>query len=907
LGGKENYMGPFEVKGDQIDRLKPEQLTDLLRNLLWLEASKYNIPRSGIHVSCNICAADGGIDGWIEWKDGPNQTEFIPRRRTGFQCKAKNMGPKDCRKELLNKQNKIKPGINKALKKSGAYIMFCTQDTNTKLTDNRNTAIIQELKKRGFKKANIETVKFYDATRIVNWVNTYLQAQLYVRECLGQTVPPGFRTWNEWSSRKEYREFKYVPNTVLNNYLAAIQDACFTDGQAVIRVTGLSGLGKTRLVYEALNGQGAGEQVGMVLSNKVIYAAGRNDSDVCRFIQEYERWGNSELILVVDECDLSTHKTLQSELEHGKPNIKLITLDYEPEEIASGWKSITIKPKDCEGVVKGILKERFPDLSAQKLRRIEEYTMGFPSIAVLLAGQYQEGLENVGTDKELTRRLLWGREPVVSAQNEIMRICSIFARFQWENNQCSPHVSLMLNLSKTDLATFARVCTEQEQRGILQRRGRYVMVSPVPLAITLASEWLDGQISENFSSIIKRIKETGLLDAFCEQLSKLHFSKPATQIVEQIYKKQGPFGKPETLLTEEGSRVFLALVEVNPQATARAIERCLQSYGRKELLDIKDDIRRNLVWALQRLVWWKDIFSLAGRIILRFAAAENERWSNNATNLFLQLAHVYLPGTQASLKDRFELIREAVESQDIKERTLGIKALGKALESDWFSRDSGVESQGSRMPGKDYEPNIKERTDYWKQCIEVLRSVALDGNEFSLFAAQELAGNFRGMIKQGMLDTVDETVRAIVTANGPSWSDATKAIRDLLDFDGKGMPKKIRRRLVKLETLLSPRTLADRLHQIVSVPDWRNRIEKKNKMRDLSAEEAQKLAEELASKSDWFDNLPILLKGEQRQGFTFGKQLGELMKTKRTFIERCLGILRDINPKNGNQRAKMRI
>ena len=50
-----------------------------------------------------------------------------------------------------------------------------------------------------------------------------------------------------------------------------------------------------------------------------------------------------------------------------------------------------------------------------------------------------------------------------------------------------------------------------------------------------------------------------------------------------------------------------------------------------------------------KAVFLEETFPIAARILLSFAVAENETWSNNATNMFFQLFHYLLSGTQVLL------------------------------------------------------------------------------------------------------------------------------------------------------------------------------------------------------------------------------------------------------------------
>ena len=79
---------PFDVRGEDLAGLRADQLHDLLRRLLSVEAQANGIPLASIHVSSNIAAGDGGEDGRIAWLGGPERTDFLPSRLCQFQLKA---------------------------------------------------------------------------------------------------------------------------------------------------------------------------------------------------------------------------------------------------------------------------------------------------------------------------------------------------------------------------------------------------------------------------------------------------------------------------------------------------------------------------------------------------------------------------------------------------------------------------------------------------------------------------------------------------------------------------------------------------------------------------------------------------------------------------------------------------
>ena len=92
---------PFEVADDHISALNERMLHELLRRLLNAEAHANGIHTDRIHVASNIHAPDGGIDGYIIWRNGPARTEFLPSRHCYFQLKSGKVSPSKAAREVL--------------------------------------------------------------------------------------------------------------------------------------------------------------------------------------------------------------------------------------------------------------------------------------------------------------------------------------------------------------------------------------------------------------------------------------------------------------------------------------------------------------------------------------------------------------------------------------------------------------------------------------------------------------------------------------------------------------------------------------------------------------------------------------------------------------------------------------
>src|SRR5207249_1583752 len=78
-------------------------------------------------------------------------------------------------------------------------------------------------------------------------------------------------------------------------------------------------------------------------------------------------------------------------------------------------------------------------------------------------------------------------------------------------------------------------------------------------------------------------------------------------------------------------KTWAALSAADPVRAAKNIAKALRDATKEEVASIEGSARRNLVWALNDLVWSAEAFAPAALALAELARAENESWANNAT------------------------------------------------------------------------------------------------------------------------------------------------------------------------------------------------------------------------------------------------------------------------------------
>lgn len=247
-----------------------------------------------------------------------------------------------------------------------------------------------------------------------------------------------------------------------------------------------------------------------------------------------------------------------------------------------------------------------------------------------------------------------------------------------------------------------------------------------------------------------------------------------------------------------------------------------------------------------------------------------------------------MPGTQASLATRLEVLESELISPLVEHKQILIKALGQALETDSFGRPADVDTQGSRARLRDYHPNTREEVfDYWRAALRMLTTFACgpDENPLTALAREQIVRRINGLVRTPLIKEIDETINAVIESKGQFW-EARKPILMAKNNLGPKLQDEHREIIDRLALLLEPRQMQDRIRIYVTEGSSNEVLEQPGEEEiDQGEQAAIALAEEFAREPDlWASNLLYLLINRQDYGYTFGYRMGEVIEDPQTFF-----------------------
>ena len=878
---------PFEVTGDHVAALNERTFPCLLRRLLSAEAQAHGLPEAGIHVAGSIHTADGGEDGRIEWTGGPDRTPLLPSRLCQFQLKAGSIGPKAAGREVLTRKGAVKDMVRSALEAGGCYVMLCGHSYVQRQIEDRERPIRETLRGAGLT-IDDGQVDFRDADQIAAWANHHPPVAIWVKERTQPGTIGPFRSWNHWAGRAEHDGSPWVEDERLPGLCAWLREQ-LTEPRSVCRIVGPSGIGKSRLTLEALGPTEEDDAAGCLLGDLVLYAVeSEAGSEAINGVVQTLADDGQRAVVVVDRCASETHRILAGMVLRKSSRLSLVTID---DEVPPGTlDKMTYKVQEApSSVTEAIVEQVLPGLPYEDQRRLERFSRGFPKIAVLVAQAWTESHPIAhAMDDDLVDAFILGRKP--QERDLLLESAALLATFGLvrvghpDGDQLGEIAARGRGLDATDLRAAVQRLID---RGAAQRRGRAVILQPRPIAMKLAERRWREWGGEEWDQVLAGDANPDLKALAARQLAWLNTTDVAQEVVRHVCRSGGPFDGFEGVSRTGHAEALSALAEIDTEVVADQIERCLGDI--EDLSEVEGDVRRNLVWALEKIAFHPDSFEAGARLLLRLAVAENETWGNNATGQFKDLFPVLLGDTAADGPARLYVLDEAAGTDDPRQHMIVVEALITGSGMGHFSRRVGAETHGSRPSLEPWRPATdKEAADYVQGCVTRLAGFAMRGDEPGMAARAGLGRNLRSLVGSGFINTVETVIRQIGAVTN-YWPEALESLGRFLEHDAGKVVNGVFDRVRALITRLTPESIESRVRCLVtessrSYPygdnvDFKARGQRK-------AEAVRELTAELAGQPATLAGvLPTLSYGRQRMAYDFGVALADLADSPPDWLE----------------------
>lgn len=809
----------FEITGDEISELNDVDLRSLVGLLCEADLQAKNLPTAGVTWGGHQNAMDGGLDVQVQITASLDPDGFIPRTFTGFQVKQTDM-PRSKIIEEMRPDGELRGVITDLIEAGGAYIIVSgMESTSPTALRNRRNAMDEALS--GIENASNLKLDFYDRGRLASWVRNHHSLVLWVRERIGKAIQ-GWRPFDNWANSPGGVKEEYLLDDeirILDGANIRPDGMNAVDGinhlrnilirpASSVRLTGLSGVGKTRLV-QALFDQRIGNNPlnpAQVFYTDVSYGPSPNPRNFAERLVASGR----PAIMIVDNCPPDLHRLLTSLCTASGSLISLITIEYDvredqPEETAI----FRLEPASIQ-VIEKMIRRRFTYISQVDARTIAEFSGGNARIAIVLANTIKKG-ESLADlrDEDLFQRLFYQRTEPNNNLLHSAEVCSLVYSFDVRTAEDSNiELRLLGSLAGRTVNELFRDVAEMKRKEVVQQRNFWRAVLPQALANRLAQRAFQNIPIERILDVFINGGSLRLLKSFSRRLGYLHRCPAAVEIAQMWLSENGLLSDIHTL-DDLGITLLRNIAPIAPEAALTAIERSAHRDHRNEFVSRNNKHANSIVQLLRSLAYDPILFDRCVDLLCRFALTEEPAENYNSIREVLKsLFFIYLSGTHASPEMRLRIIERLVNSHSNNEQNIGLLLLEAALKSSHFTSHSKFDF-GAQSRDYGYFPKTREEVIHWFNIfVDLAASLALSDQAIAAEAKSLIAQEFMELwVYIDICDKLEEMAKLIIR-RGP-WNEGWTAVRTTIKYHAKGMDSGLLSRLQELEKLLKPDSLLE--------------------------------------------------------------------------------------------------
>lgn len=812
----------YTIAKEDILNLHDADLRNLIGYLCIAELEAAGESPAGVTFGGNQDASDGAVDVRVlRGKDMQDGRSFVPRKQTVFQVKKPKMAPADIKKEMMSK-GILKDSIKELCQNGGAYIIVSGKDDCTdSMLKQRKTAMRDCIKGQ----SDNCYLDFYDCSRIATWANQYPSIVIWLCNKLQKTIYAGWQKYGDWSNSKTQElihddgvRIKKYPHSddAIFNMIQAIEAVrnLLKEPRNAVRLTGLSGVGKTRLL-QALFDMRIGENA-LTQSLAIYTDMGYLPCPEPIHLAENLILSRKRAILLIDNCSPEDHRKVLEICQRDESLLSLITVEYDVrEDLPQETHVFNMEPASAD-VMKRLLKARYPQMPDNDIYAIAKYSDGNARIAIALAEIYRPGISYVGlSDKELTDRLVFQSDAPDDKFKRIAGVLSLVYSFDGTYSTSSDEQTELNVLAKiADISSLElyEFCAELESRQLVQCRGPWKALLPHMLANNLADMALSRFPQEHILSILMGEGKERLLKSFSHRLGYLHENKNAKEISKKLLDYIQRSGYP--YVDRHMHYMVNYLAPTVPQQTLELIGNAIQE---GKIDGFKTYGTGDNIYLIEQLGYDAACFEQAAYILAAFAQADRIPNNNSAKHSFESYFQLYLSATMATPEQRLKVIRTFMASGNEYYRKLGLEALKTTLSYRSQFTGSGACGMPFGMRSRDYGymPEGEEIKAWFEMFSNYACELIIDGG----WAAQEVkrifADSIRGICNCGLISIIEDAADRISEAT--DWFEGWLAFGEMLHFDAERMDVAYHARIVALQDRLKPSSLESRIRAIALI------------------------------------------------------------------------------------------
>jgi hypothetical protein len=806
----------FNIDQSFIKAVDDVTARELVARLCRAELRAQGLPESAVTWGGDQRAKDGGVDVRVDCPCPLRAPDFVRTACMAFQVKAEKFPPAKIHEEMAPKGT-LRPAIMELKETGGTYIIASTQDDNADLAlQPRRDAIRQCLTDYGLE-TSVQS-DFYDSRRIADWVEQHPPIATWLRYKIGKPLR-GWRPYGPWAHRADDPEAEYLVDDRVRVFVPGVEggsDIIHVIAQlrqelantVSVRIVGLSGVGKTRLVQALFDPRVCPETLALKSEN-VIYVdlADEPEPQPQGMLESLLALG-SDSIVVVDNCGPDTHERLTAIVKRSGSRLKLITIEYDIRDDLPEDTLCYRLEGASETVITKLLRDRYKDISESDADRIAEFSDGNARVAFALASTVETGGElSRLRNRELFERLFRQKNEPNDELLKCAEVASLLYSFDGFDVSIDSELARFASLAEVTPLTFLRHMAELKRRGLLQERGQWRAVLPHAIANGLARRIIESAPKQLLYGLFIERGGERIARSFTRRLGFLHDCPEVVAIASQMLSSDGKLGDL-TKLSDFEQQMFVNLAPVDPRGALDSINRAIE---KDDFLSIDTRSRTQFIRVARSIAYEPEYFNDSVLILLRFALVEPEDYKREpARDILKSLFYCQLSGTQAVPAQRRKVVEDLITSCDEVKCRLGFYLLEAGLETWNFSSHYGFEFGARHRDYGWYPRSQAEVRDWFRPWIEIAASVGEQDTARGRKARTILGEALRGLWgRVGLDDELVDVARRLRVIDG--WTEGWLGVRRIFNWDAKALTPTSLAQLKEIEKTLAPSDLVSEI------------------------------------------------------------------------------------------------
>ena len=807
----------LEITNADIQKLNDGQARELVARLCKAELRAKGIGTHPVTWGGDQRARDGGVDIRVDITSHDTISGYIPKIATAYQVKAEKFPQGKISGEMAP-AGILRPAIIELSEKLGAYIIVSTRDSCSDSSLRTRKNAMQDCLVE-FDLANTVHIDFYDTQRLVDWVSNHLSVIIWLRDILGRPIQ-GWRSYGPWAYKEKSTEDEYlldektkvfIPNTgkaisvteAINHLRGELSKA-----KAAVRIVGLSGVGKTRLVQALFDNRI--ETVSNVLDQENVLYTDLSDNPTPQPTAMIESLlhENADGIVIIDNCGQDTHRRLTELIQTGKP--RLVTIEYDIRDDLPDDTTCYRLDASSDKVISTLLERRYATLSTLDIDKIVAFSDGNARVAFALAGtSKKKGELAILRDDALFNRLFLQKHNTNDELQKCAEAASLLYSFDAEDVSENSELAILAFISEVTIPTFQRNITTLQRRGLVQERGKWRAVLPHAIANQLATRAIESYPRESLLERLVYNAPERVAQSFSRRLCYLHESRIVRDIADEWLRSDGFFGDVASL---QGFKLEILknIAPINQSAVLNALYRAAE---KKEFVSISNENRSHFLHLLRSLAYEPDLFDKAVAIMLEFVLEEAHIPKNESSqdqDILQSLFYLCLSGTLATPEKRAEHVRLLAFSEDEIKQKLALVLLQASLEATHFSSSFDFDF-GALRRTYGWEPESFEEYQNWYVIfVSLTVDMGKKKTPIGLDARKMLGEFFRGLWVEARLHgELTQAANELMAIDG--WPDGWLGINETLHWEKKNLNEDSLSKLIALHQKLYPHDLRTKI------------------------------------------------------------------------------------------------